>query len=204
MALLLLTLLLLLCDLYLHCVVSLQGYQVTAVDIVQAALHAAASKAAAAGLPPDSPRFMLQDILQLCANISISSSHHGNSSTNQSCSSSSSRSSSSRSLGTFDLIYDCQVYHALVKDDAAAQAQLPLLLHSLLKPGGLLLMLTGNANEPEVGPAVLTGEQLLTPLLDAGLVCVLLRQSRFDDTPYYTNELKKRPLAWWVVLQRPY
>jgi SAM-dependent methyltransferase len=172
--------------------IGLQGYHVTAVDIVQAALDAAASKAAAAGLPPDNPRFILQDIMQLYA---------GDSSQPQSNISTTSSSSSSSSLGMFDMIYDCQVYHALMKDDSAAQAKLPLLLHSLLKPGGLLLMLMGNANEPEVGPAVLTGEQLLAPLLDAGLVCVCLRQSRFDSTPYYVNELGKRPLAWWVVLQ---
>jgi SAM-dependent methyltransferase len=170
----------------------LQGYHVTAVDIVQSALDAAARKAAAAGLPPDNPRFILQDIMQL---------HSSGSSQPPTTSLSSDGSSSG--LGVFDMIYDCQVYHALVKDDAAAQAQLPQLLHSLLKPGGLLLMLTGNANEPEVGPAVLNGQQLLTPLIQAGLVCVFVRQSRFDGTPHYVNVLGKRPLAWWVVLQRP-
>jgi SAM-dependent methyltransferase len=139
---------------------------------------------------PDNPTFILQDIMQLCSSGSRQA--H-----------TTSPSSSNSSLGTFDLIYDCQVYHALVKDDAAAQAQLPQLLHSLLKPGGLLLMLTGNANEPEVGPAALTGQELLTPLIEAGLVCVFLRQSRFDATPHYVNVLGKRPLAWWVVLQRP-
>lgn len=173
-----------------------QGFQVTGVDIVQAALDAASSKAAAAGLSGDNPRFILQDIMQLCAG---DSSQPGNGSTPSSKSSS----GSSRSLGTFDLIYDCQVYHALVKDDTAAQAKLPLLLHSLLKPGGLLLLLTGNANEPEIGPAVLSGEQLLAPLVYSGLVCVFLRQSRFDSTPHYVDVLGKRPLAWWVVLQRP-
>jgi SAM-dependent methyltransferase len=173
-----------------------QGYHVTAVDIVQSALDAAAKRAAlpaGAGVLPNKPTFIRQDIMQLCS--SNSSQPHTSSYT--------SSSSSSSSLGTFDMIYDCQVYHALVKDDAAAQAQLPQLLYSLLKPGGLLLMLTGNANEPEVGPAVLSGQELLAPLLEAGLECVLLRQSRFDATPYYVNVLGKRPLAWWVVLQRP-
>ena len=30
------------------------------------------------------------------------------------------------------------------------------LLHCSLRPGGLLMLLTGNANEPEVGPSVMT------------------------------------------------
>ncbi|KAF6251685.1 S-adenosyl-L-methionine-dependent methyltransferase [Scenedesmus sp. NREL 46B-D3] len=160
-----------------------QGYHVSAVDVVQAALDAAAGKAAAAGLPVNNPRFIQQDIMQLC---SCDSSQPSNTS---------SSTSGGSSWGSFDLIYDCQVYHALVKDDSAAQAKLPQLLHGLLKPGGLLLMLTGNANEPEIGPAVLSGQQLLGPLIEAGLECVFLRQTQFDRTSHYVQELRKRPLA---------
>lgn len=81
--------------------------------------------------------------------------------------------------------------------------RLPGLLYRLLKPGGCLMILAGNTNEPEVGPNVLSAEQLLQPLLDDGFDLVLLRQTRFDSTAYYTDVLGMRPLAWWVVLQRP-
>ena len=65
------------------------------------------------------------------------------------------------------------------------------------------MILAGNANEPEVGPNVMTAQQLLQPLLAAGVELVFLRQARFHSTEYYTNVLHKRPLAWWVVMQRP-
>jgi hypothetical protein len=65
------------------------------------------------------------------------------------------------------------------------------------------MILAGNANEPEIGPNVMTAQQLLQPLLAAGLNLALLRQTRFDSTEYYTNVLHKRPLAWWVLMQRP-
>ena len=32
------------------------------------------------------------------------------------------------------------------------------LLHCSLRPGGLLMLLTGNANEPEAGPSVMTAQ----------------------------------------------
>lgn len=154
----------------------LQGFKVTAVDIVPAALEAATATAAAAGLPPDNPSFQIHDV------FTLDYSAFGQ---------------------AFDMVYDCQVYHALVTSHQEAQQQLPQLLFDLLKPGGLLFMLTGNANEPEIGPAVLTGQQLLQPLLGVGFKCVFLRQTRFDSTEHYVQQLEMRPLAWWVLLQRP-
>ena len=97
----------------------------------------------------------------------------------------------------------CAVYHVLVRDQAEHQHRLPQLLFDLLKPGGLVMVLAGNTNEPEVGPNVLTAEQLLQPLLSVGFELVLLHQTRFDSTTHYVNVLGMRPLAWWVVLQRP-
>lgn len=150
------------------------GYRVTGIDIVQAAVDKAAATAAQHGLPPNNPKFIQHDIFDL------------------------------PTLGqTYDMIYDCQVYHALVNDIPEARSSLPQLLFDQLNPGGLLFLLTGNANEPEIGPSVLTAEQLLVPLLSVGFELVLLNQSRFDSTDHYVKQLKKRPLAWWVVLQRP-
>jgi hypothetical protein len=65
------------------------------------------------------------------------------------------------------------------------------------------MILAGNANEPEVGPNVLTAEELLQPLLSAGFELTVLQQTRFDSTNHYSNVLGMRPLAWWVLLQRP-
>lgn len=42
-----------------------QGFFVTAVDLSAVALHAAAAAATAEGLPPDNPRWLLQDIFTL-------------------------------------------------------------------------------------------------------------------------------------------
>lgn len=95
------------------------------------------------------------------------------------------------------------VYHVLIRDQAQQHQQLPALLFNLLNPGGTLMILAGNSNEPEVGPNVLTAEHLLQPLLSAGFEVVLLHQTRFDSTQHYSNVLGMRPLAWWVVLQRP-
>lgn len=95
------------------------------------------------------------------------------------------------------------MYHVLVRDQPEYRDRLPQLLFDLLTPGGFLMILAGNANEPEVGPNVLTAEELLRPLLAVGFELVLLHQTRFDPTHHYANVLGMRPLAWWVVLQRP-
>lgn len=97
----------------------------------------------------------------------------------------------------------CAVYHVLLKDQPEHKARLPCLLYDLLRPRGLLMILAGNANEPEVGPNVLSAEELLQPLLSAGFELVVLQQTRFDSTKHYSNVLGMRPLAWWVLLQRP-
>jgi 2-polyprenyl-3-methyl-5-hydroxy-6-metoxy-1,4-benzoquinol methylase len=152
-----------------------QGFRVTAIDIIQEALDQAANAAANASLCSNNPKFILHDVMKL---------HE----LGRSC---------------YDMIYDCQVYHALLKDVPDAQVQLPQLLFDTLKPGGFLFLLTGNANEPEIGPSVLTAEQLLNPLLQVGFQVVMLHQSRFDSTAYYAQVLGKRPLAWWLVAQRP-
>ena len=46
-----------------------------------------------------------------------------------------------------------QAFHALRLVDEAAYLSL---LRASLRRGGLLMLLTGNANEPDVGPSVLT------------------------------------------------
>ncbi len=74
---------------------------------------------------------------------------------------------------------------------------------SLLKhETGILLVLTGNADEPEVGPSVLTREELITAFERNGEFELLeLSVDRFDDNEFYRT-LEKRPLAWFGVFRR--
>ena len=82
--------------------------------------------------------------------------------------------------GAFDLVFDSQCFHVLrVHDEPAAVAAIA----ALLRPGGLFLVLTGNANEPEVSPAVLTREELTTAFeRDRQFALVEIKESRFDAT----------------------
>jgi hypothetical protein len=85
------------------------------------------------------------------------------------------------------------------EDDAKAVQ----LYHRLLKPGGLIMLLTGNANEPYVGPNILTQQELLSSFVaDGRFECVWVTESRFDTTQHYQHELRKRPLAWWALLRK--
>jgi len=101
-----------------------QQFRVTAVDIIPDALRQAAAAAAAAGLQDSNPRFLLHDVMQL----------------------------QDLSPAGFDMLYDCQVYHALVNSSPDAQRRLPQLLYDQVKPGGYLFMLTGNATSLKSGP----------------------------------------------------
>lgn len=110
-------------------------------------------------------------------------------------------SSAAAGPGNFDLVYDCQFAHTLLLGERGAD--LVALLARLLKPGGLLFMLTGHAGEPEVGPAVLSEGQLRAAFSAAGgWEWVWLVPTRFDPTPHYVEVLGKRPLAWWALLRR--
>ncbi|KAF8060018.1 iccD [Scenedesmus sp. PABB004] len=158
------------------------GFAVTGIDIVPRAVAAAAAGAARAGLPPDNPRFMVHDVFDAQR---LADELPGG--------------------GGFDALYDCQTYHALRADHArGAGDTLPALLFRLLRPGGLLLLLAGNAAEPAAGgPAALTAHELLGPLLGAGFELVQLQATRFDPTPHYEAAFGRRPLAWWLVARRP-
>ena len=93
---------------------------------------------------------------------------------------------------------------------------------SLLVVGGILLVLTGNDNEPEVthttcgtmthseyvsrscqvGPAVLSQHELESAFLSSGKFELLeIKEGRFDATPHY-DALEKRPLCWEALFRR--
>lgn len=92
-----------------------------------------------------------------------------------------------------------QAFHVLFEQAPAAA---PAALARLLRRGGVLSLLTGNALEPYCGPNVLTECQLRAAFAGGGWEFVWLTQSRFDETRHYREELGKRPLAWWALLRR--
>ena len=101
--------------------------------------------------------------------------------------------------GRFDFVFDCQCFHCLrVFNEAKAVEAVA----KLLRPGGLFLVLTGNANEPEISPAVLTKAELVDAFTgDGAFVLVDIQQGRFDSTPDY-QKLPRLPLAWIALFQR--
>ena len=100
--------------------------------------------------------------------------------------------------GPFDFIIDVQTFHVLVKIDARAAA---LAYRRLLRPGGVLLMLTGNAEEAaERGPERMKREGVLAAFDGSGLVCVSLRRFRFEWTEAYRRQpFDEPPLGWQSV-----
>lgn len=63
--------------------------------------------------------------------------------------------------GDFDFVFDCQCFHVL--REVQSETKAVNAIRSVLRPGGLLMVLTGNDNEPECGPAVLSLAQLKRP-----------------------------------------
>jgi SAM-dependent methyltransferase len=102
----------------------------------------------------------------------------------------------------FDLCFDCQTFHCLRKVDKQAAARV---YAALLRPGGVLLMLTGNANEDaERGPERLTREEVLSAFDGTPLKCESLEETRFDWTEAYRRQtlFDEPPLAWRSVWRR--
>lgn len=98
----------------------------------------------------------------------------------------------------YDLVFDCQCFHVLrdVDEDRLART-----MARLLRPGGVLVMLAGNAGEEArtPGPPVLTRKEATAALLRAGLDLVSLEETRFDPTPAYGAT---PPLAWLAVFRK--
>ena len=104
--------------------------------------------------------------------------------------------------GTFDFVFDCQTYQCVRKVDETAAA---VAICSLLKPNGVLLLLTGNADEPaERGPERLTREDLDRAFASTGLVCEACEPFRFEWTAAYRRqtEFSEPPLGWCSVWRR--
>lgn len=67
----------------------------------------------------------------------------------------------------FDLVLDCQFFHALWTGDPTQTERLARAIAGCVAPGGKLLLLTGNADDPkgDTGPTRLTAPQVLEAFL---------------------------------------
>ena len=99
--------------------------------------------------------------------------------------------------GTFDLIVDIQCYHVLRGVDLK---RFVLVIKQNLKCGGLYLVMTGNDNEPDVGPTVLSKREVTSPFSSFCDVEAIF-ETRFDATPHYET-LAQPPLAWCALFRR--
>ena len=108
-------------------------------------------------------------------------------------------------VGAYDFAFDCQTYQCLRQADATAAASA---VAAVLRPGGTLLLLTGNADEPdERGPVRLSRQELIDGLTPAGLELLTLEPFRFDETEAYRRQREdsgseQTPLGWRSVWRR--
>ena len=101
----------------------------------------------------------------------------------------------------FDFALDVQTFHCVRKVDRQCAA---LAYESLLRPGGTLLMLTGNANEPvERGPERLTRAEVQAAFEGTELRLERLEAFRFEWTDAYRRQpFEEPPLGWLSVWTR--
>jgi SAM-dependent methyltransferase len=102
----------------------------------------------------------------------------------------------------FDVVIDVQTYHALAGTIAPREV-VAAAIGDCVRPGGRLLIVAGNANEPPrlvPGPSLLTRDELVCPFEAAGLVLGSLEATRFDATPAYGDT---PPLAWVALFTKP-
>lgn len=99
-------------------------------------------------------------------------------------------------LGPFDCIYDRGCYHGVRKQSAAAYVET---LRRLSKPGTLVLILAGNANEPppHSGPPRVKEEEIRADFAKHFEI-VALRETHFDTL----DPKGKGALAWSVLLKK--
>lgn len=108
-------------------------------------------------------------------------------------------------LTGFHFALDCQTYQCLRQVDVAAAGAA---VASVLRPGGTLLLLTGNANEPdERGPVRLSRADLIDGLTPAGFEMVSCEPFHFDMTDAYRQQEQSKgyeqtPLGWKSVWRK--
>ena len=100
----------------------------------------------------------------------------------------------------FDFLFDASTFHCVRRVDAQAAARA---YSSLVRAGGSLLMLTGNADEAdERGPDRLTRDEVLHAFDGTALVCESCEAVRYDWTEAYRRQPFEQPPLGWLSLWR--
>lgn len=185
-----------------------QGYDVVGVDLVPEAVAACRQRASQAGLEPDATLLSEEERKTYASAVGQRAATDPNAASASSAGSCTflqgdalrlphDRAAFGAAAG-YDLAFDCQCFHVLRQvDEAAAVAT----LRHLVRPGGRLIVLTGNADEAEVGPSVLTADELRAAFAPPYWCCRSLQADRFDMTQFYAK-LPQPPLAWVGVFER--
>jgi len=99
-------------------------------------------------------------------------------------------------LGSFDFIFDRGCYHGVRQ---GAPSRYVAVVERLCRPGGRVLILAGNANEPgrRYGPPRVDEQELVNDFA-AGFDFELLREIRFDTA----DADARGALAWMVLMRR--
>jgi SAM-dependent methyltransferase len=98
--------------------------------------------------------------------------------------------------GPFGFFFDRGCYHVVRRINVRPYLEN---VERVTAPGGLGLILVGNAREPlNPGPPVVTEEELRAEW-GHGFEIVWLREFRFDEAPV----MSVRPLAWSCLLRKP-
>ena len=102
----------------------------------------------------------------------------------------------------FDFVLDVQTFHCLRKVDPDRAAAV---YGELVAPGGTLLLLTGNADEPaERGPEILTEAEVRSAFDGTALRCESCTAFRFEWTSHYRRQVfEEPPLGWRSVWRKP-
>ena len=98
-------------------------------------------------------------------------------------------------LKPFDVVFDRGCYHGVRRQGAK---EFVASLRKLTKPGSLVLILAGNANEqPHYGPPRVKEEEIRRDFAE-DFEFVWLKETRFDSR----NANRKSALAWSILLRR--
>ncbi len=98
-------------------------------------------------------------------------------------------------LGTFDFVYDRGCYHGLRRQFAREYLET---LRLLTRPGSVVLILAGNANEPSSGGPPRVREEEIRDDFSSDFEIEQLRETRFDRR----EGTGGGPLAWFILLRR--
>eukprot|EP00698_Gefionella_okellyi_P005231 TRINITY_DN14770_c0_g1_i1.p1 TRINITY_DN14770_c0_g1~~TRINITY_DN14770_c0_g1_i1.p1 ORF type:complete len:231 (-),score=22.92 TRINITY_DN14770_c0_g1_i1:366-995(-) len=147
------------------------GYNVVAIDLIEAPINTAKARAISAGVDDTMCQFIQADALNLPTDGPFSQ--------------------------PFDFLFDSSCFHCIREVDAGKSCQV---YAKLVRPGGMMMVLTGNANEPYRGPNILTYNELHDSFAEQFEVLSIV-QARYDHSQEFP-EPQTPPLAWVGLFRR--